>query len=475
MEKNKLLEKFISYSLGSYIAVIIGFLSTPIVTRLFSPSEFGIYSLVMVWINLISILVLLGFDHGYQRYYHEVKENEKLNLLKICLSYSLKLYFVILIVIFFFREDIKKILNINSSKDIGVILLVIILTIINRYFGITLVMQQQVKKYSLLQVLAQILNIILILILYYFYKDSYVVLLNATIVVILFTTIGYIFFTRKILVKKEEKFYFPKKEFFNYSFPMALTMGLNWIFQSIDKIAISYYSTSQELGYYSAAFKIISILIILQTSFTTFWNSISYEKYSKDSENKEFFEKNFLYVSFIMIFLAIVLLMMKKIIILFLGVEYKKAMEIIPFLLLMPIMQSISEVTGVGINFSKKTQYNTLISLNTAFFNILGNVLLVPEFGAKGAAISTGISYILFFILRTFFSVKLIEYKFNFKKIILGVLVLMLNIVINTNDILKNINFFIGFVSLIYLIALYREQVEEIRYELKKLFKERKS
>jgi O-antigen/teichoic acid export membrane protein len=36
--------------------------------------------------------------------------------------------------------------------------------------------------------------------------------------------------------------------------------------------------------------------------------------------------------------------------------------------------------------------------------NFVGNTLLVPKLGCQGAAISTGISYIVFFALRTFFS-----------------------------------------------------------------------
>ncbi|MEH6867940.1 polysaccharide biosynthesis C-terminal domain-containing protein, partial [Priestia megaterium] len=38
--------------------------------------------------------------------------------------------------------------------------------------------------------------------------------------------------------------------------------------------------------------------------------------------------------------------------------------------------------------------------------NIIVNIILVPKFGAVGAAIATSISYIFFFIARTYFSNK---------------------------------------------------------------------
>ena len=49
--------------------------------------------------------------------------------------------------------------------------------------------------------------------------------------------------------------------------------------------------------------------------------------------------------------------------------------------------------------------------------NLIGNLLLVPYLGARGAAISTGISYIIFFSSRTYFSNKLINFGFNLKRI----------------------------------------------------------
>ena len=82
-------------------------------------------------------------------------------------------------------------------------------------------------------------------------------------------------------------------------------------------------------------------------------------------------------------------------------------------------MYLLSEITVVGIYFKKKTKYLFYISLIVSTFNFLGNIVLVPKLGARGAAISTGLAYILFFSLKTFFSNKLINYSFNLKKIYL--------------------------------------------------------
>jgi O-antigen/teichoic acid export membrane protein len=73
----------------------------------------------------------------------------------------------------------------------------------------------------------------------------------------------------------------------------------------------------------------------------------------------------------------------------------------------MPTLYTLSETTVVGIAYSRKTYYNLLISGVIAVINIVGNSILVPRFGALGAAASTGISYIFFFILRSVIGNKL--------------------------------------------------------------------
>ena len=86
-------------------------------------------------------------------------------------------------------------------------------------------------------------------------------------------------------------------------------------------------------------------------------------------------------------------------------------------LVFVPVMYLISETTMMGIVFKKKSKYFMYISIIVAIINIIGNLGLIPHIGAKGAAISTGFSYIVFFYFRTYFSQKLIDFNFNLKRI----------------------------------------------------------
>lgn len=90
------------------------------------------------------------------------------------------------------------------------------------------------------------------------------------------------------------------------------------------------------------------------------------------------------------------------------------------FLLFIPVFHTVSETTTLGIVFSKRTIFNLYVSIICVVTNVMGNYLLIPSLGTKGAAISTAISYLLFFLARTLFSRKL-WYKFKLNKYLINI------------------------------------------------------
>lgn len=412
---NELLKKFFSFSIGGYIALIIGFFTTPIVTRLLSPEQYGIASLFTLVSNLIILICGLGLDQGFVRFFFE--EKNKVKLLRKCIKYPIILLILVSIILILFWEKISVI--IFGKKNIILIYFLIaniFLLLINRFSILILRMNQKAKTYSLIQVLTQIFNFIFILLLYYKYKDNAEVLIFSTVLSLFITTFISLIIEKNFFKSKNNTSSVLFKELINYSFPIALTVSLNWIFSSSDKIIIKYFKNLTELGLYSAAFKVVSLLSIVQNGFTTFWAPVAYERYNQNSNEREFFEKVFKVVSFLILTIGICILMCKEILVYILGFKYEEASNIMPMLIFMPIMFLLSEVTGLGINFKKKTKFHLYISIIVSIINVLGNLILVPRYGAKGAAISTGISYILFFYLRTYYSLKVVKFKFGIKK-----------------------------------------------------------
>ncbi len=123
----------------------------------------------------------------------------------------------------------------------------------------------------------------------------------------------------------------------------------------------------------------------------------------------------------------------------------------------MPIMYTISETTVLGINFKKKTIYHIWISIISATSNIILNVLLIPFFGAKGAAMATGLAYFIHWGGRTFFSYKCLKINYGIKKFLVAFM-FMYVFAVYASFADKNI-IFIAFVVLLLLCLLYRNVI----------------
>ena len=145
-------------------------------------------------------------------------------------------------------------------------------------------------------------------------------------------------------------------------------------------------------------------------------------------------------------------LLCKDLVALILGANFARAVYIFPFIMLYPIMYTMSETTAVGISFARKTGYNILISALSGGANIILNYLLIPVWGGVGAAVATGISYLVFFWGRTLISRK-IWYRFHIQKYLLYTVMILINCGLHTS-VLGWIPYAVSAVSLLLTVLI---------------------
>jgi len=155
---------------------------------------------------------------------------------------------------------------------------------------------------------------------------------------------------------------------------------------------------------------------------------VAMQKYENDTYENcvDFFKRAFNVTRFLCIAAGIGLILLRGVIVLVLGPDYRGAVQVIPFLTLMPVFSILFEITNQGIKFKKLNHYLNYASLFAIVVNISGNALLVPLYGGKGAAISTGITYLMYFAIGTFFSNRCYEVGYDGKKtMVMGAILLI--------------------------------------------------
>ena len=474
-----MLRKLMEFAFGSGLALIIGALTTPIITRLRTTGNMGLFNMFTIIATLISLIVLFGLDQGYARFFYEENIENRKSLLFECLKLPVSILLIISILLLIFYKPISIIILEQVDFRIVVALIVYLWSCLFMTFSKLIIrMYQQTKMFSFLQVLVKVLYVIFVLGLYLFLGDNYWTVILAIVLANSITAIMGIF------VKRDEWNFFKSKEYkcnismgeiLKYSIPLLFSAAIFWAFTFSDRIMLRIMLSGNELkeglGIYAGAFSIIALLIACQSVFNIFWVPTANEKIINEPEDRDFFAKVNDYMVVLMLTGLILLIAFKGVIIKYLGPDYRNAQFIIPFLGFMPVYAMMSEVTAIGINFMKKTKYHIVIAVVAAIVNLVGNFLLVGIWNERGAAVSTGISYIVYFFLRTYYSQKFYPVKYNMRKILVVTIITTILALYSTFYTIDYVIVVLTLADLGVLTILYKNTIKEIFFYLKKQIK----
>lgn len=420
-----LIRKFADYAAGSMISLLISLITTPIITRLYLPEEMGKYSLFLAVMGLVMTIAELGTEQAYLRFYNEEKKENRAQLWYICCGIPLVFFSVISCLCLAFYKEITVYLS-GEVSGLFYIFVVIygVVYIISRFGMFLSRMQQKAKLFSLYNIIIKIAYVVGAITWAKVCKPTYLMLIISISASYLIVAVLSITFERNNLklVNRTHKLDNSLKTIFRYCIPFVFSQIIFWVFSATDKMMIRQLSTYEQIGIYAGAMSIVNIVVTVQTAFATFWTPVAYERYKKNPQDKKFFEDINIIVTVSMILVALIVVLFKDMFSILLGTAYAESIDVFPFLIYMPIMATVSETTVMGINFRKKSEWHIVISLFSAVVNFGLNSFMITVWGAKGAAIATGISYCFYYYVRTIVANRF--YRCNFHMVRFSVVIL---------------------------------------------------
>lgn len=475
MEKEtSLFEKFketgkhgIIFGIGGVLQKTIAFILLPIYTTRLAVSEYGSLGLLITVGSVMSMIFILGINYGLFRSYFEYKDEENRKAVISTAFLILLISNLILFIIgFSFSRHLSYLIFGNYDYRLHFILITII--IIFEVFNVVPTAVLQVKRKSVvfisLQIFFLLIRIGLIVYLIIFKNLGILGVLIGNLSVGFLSCLAYYFYIRKIFVAK-----FLKTEAVNMlkvGLPLIPSNLSVFVFSSIDRFFLNYYTNLSEVGLYNLAYNFGNLITVLFAApLALIWPVMFFS--AKNHKNiKEFYIRALTYTSLIVFFIFLFIsLLSKEAIKIFANEEYWGAYRVIPIIVLTYSIWPLRKSVNVAVILKKKTQSQALIFFIGAVINIGLNFILIPKYGIMGAASSTIITYIIIMIILFIYNTKLMEVNFEWvriSKIILATAIIFftgffINIENITISILFKLFIIMMYPFLLYLLRFYKK------------------
>ncbi len=411
--KREFAKDTIIYGLGNGIKKTIGLFLLPFYTRALSPEEYGILGTVATFTLFVSALLNCGLDSATGFYFFKAKsEDEKGSILFS--HFLIRLLGIIPpLILSFFSYNISKLLF-KSPDYAWIVFISIILVPVNLLMSEQSHIYRYLRqpwRYNLVTIVKALVNIGV--------GVSLVVVLNrgilgariASIVSSSVVVIGsLLLYTRKIYTYRFSWMWM--RRMFKFGFPLIWAGMATWIYNSSDRFFLLHYSSLDEIGFYSVGTTFSQPILLLNLAVQMSFGVLFFKLYHEDTDPDKKQSKQMAIESFNLYLITAVLIAVllsifsKEIVEIIATKDYSKGAMAIPFLTFSFIAAQGYNSMGPGISVAEKTWHYTWITAMTAIINILLNFLLIPAHGFVGAAFSTFLSFLIYWITKLLVSLK---------------------------------------------------------------------
>ena len=260
------------------------------------------------------------------------------------------------------------------------------------------------------------------------------------------------------------------KEMLKYSVVIIPNSLSWWIANSSDKYILNYYVGTSDVGIYSVAYKIPTIIITITSIFISAWHLSAIEDFGSEKSRKFFSE---IYNKFFLVNIAMstTLIVSSKLMAYFLySNDFFIAYKYTPILILACAFDGLASFMGSIYIAAKKSKMLAISTVSGAMTNIVLNFILIPHYGVMGAAISTVFSYALIFTIRIVNTKNLLNFNIKCLRDLSLLLILILEIILVIIDtsatVLMSVLLFV--VCIIVVLREFWDTIKNVLLAIKK-------
>jgi O-antigen/teichoic acid export membrane protein len=399
------------YLFSTAFSVAINILVLPIYTRRLSPADYGIVVLFVMFGTLSAGIISSNLHFASYRYYFQFKEDfQRFKIINSTNALFILIVFIVSGICVYYCLDWFSSFLFEGRLTKGLIQLSFVsgcLEYIFLYMTTLLTAQVKSMQYALITVLRILINTAFSFYFIFVQSLTYFALIYA----ILFSqgiTIAITFIMLRDLFGLRFSISDLKMSL-KLTYPLIPNSMVGLVSSSFDKTMLSKFKGTDSVGYYSFGEKFSIILKALQDAVNNSWMPYFMNKAHENSANaREAIISRFYEIAFLFMIVGISIIYYSEEMIKLLTTKaFYPSMYVVPLYVFFYMFAIMGTLSMNQINFSKKMGYLLPTSVGGVIVNIGLNIILIPRYGAVGAACAIALSALFNQISSLYFGMKL--------------------------------------------------------------------
>jgi hypothetical protein len=389
------------YGGSDALARVVAFITFPIIANALGSEGFGILELAVTVVMLGGLFARCGMNNAVQRYYwdSQTPQTQRPALVTVGLAVTLACGVLVSILSYLAYPMIFRQAGVDPNVlgwygAVGLALLIpstqwaqYVLDVLRLHFA--------PWKFLGFSFVTRALSAILSAgVLVWLHAGVGGVLMAQALVLLVSLPLG-LWFIRRDLVRRVDVQW--TRQLVAFGAPFILTDVAFWLFSSIDRWMLASMVGVQEVGEFSAAFRISVLASFVSLAFGMAWSPYAVKlKTEYPTQFRRIYAE-------VLVLLTVVMLAVGGAIALFAGellamllpTGFAGAATPLVILAFCVVVQASQQITAVGISLSLKSHLFVYLVWGAAGANVLLNMALIPTMGATGAAWSTLFAHLL--------------------------------------------------------------------------------
>jgi O-antigen/teichoic acid export membrane protein len=385
--------QFVVYGVGDALIKLLGVVSVVVYTRVFSPADYGVISLVGALVGLLNIVSGLGISSAMQRDYFAAGGGERATIVSTGYWGVLGTSSMVTVAGLFF-SPVFAWGTFGSMEYTGLVvvaLLAIPLTQSMAYCQDVIRMHFRPWRFTTVAFLNQAgqvaFGVALVVVARLGLYGLFVgILLGAGLALIIGT----------VWIGGELRPHFSWSMFYSftrYGIPLALG-GLAFpAFLFIDRLILEHFQGATAVGHLAVALSVAQTMGLISGSFGKSWNAVAWKLRHQHAQYRNIYADLLLYLTAFFAVAAVgVAAFAPEIVAILAPPAFSDAAVAIPPLTAYMLANVSIQVTAAGISITGRTRLLTVTIWGAVAFNVILDILLIPVWGIFGAALATSIA-----------------------------------------------------------------------------------